>query len=69
MARGIRDPGRRAKSGCIRAGARGGARRGGGIGGKYYDSKQQETVMDRRERAHGPRAAFPLYKSPPVLRY
>ncbi|KYM82210.1 hypothetical protein ALC53_07210 [Atta colombica] len=44
------------------------ARSDGGIGGKYYDSKQQETVMDRRERAHEPRAAFPLYKSPPVLR-
>lgn len=40
-----------------------------GVGGKYYDSKQQETVMDRRERAQGPRAAFLLYKSPPVLRY
>lgn len=37
--------------------------RGGGRG-KYYDSKQRETVMDRRER-HA--AAFPLYKSPPVL--
>ncbi|KYN08618.1 hypothetical protein ALC62_00288 [Cyphomyrmex costatus] len=48
-------------------GVRTAARGGGGIGGKYYDSKQQETVMDRRERAHGPRAAFPLYKSPPVL--
>jgi hypothetical protein len=42
---------------------------GDGVGGKYYDSKQQETVMDRRERAHGLRATFPLYKSPPVLRY
>ncbi|KYN21482.1 hypothetical protein ALC57_06095 [Trachymyrmex cornetzi] len=49
-------------------GVRAVVRGGGGIGGKYYDSKQQETVMDRRERAHGPRAAFPLYKSPPVLR-
>ncbi|EGI62134.1 hypothetical protein G5I_09539 [Acromyrmex echinatior] len=49
-------------------GVRAVARSGGGIGGKYYDSKQQETVMDRHERAHGPRAAFPLYKSPPVLR-
>lgn len=37
--------------------------------GKYYDSKQQETVMDRRERHSAHRAAFPLYKSPPVLTY
>lgn len=69
MARGIREDLEEERNRGVRAGARGGARRGGGIGGKYYDSKQQETVMDRRERAHGPRAAFPLYKSPPVLRY
>lgn len=37
--------------------------------GKYYDSKQQEAVMDSHERHSAHRAAFPLYKSPPVLTY
>jgi len=40
-----------------------------GPGWKYYDSKQQETVMDRRERGGARGAAFPLYKSPAVLTY